>query len=65
MVLPQAANYQFFTRPINDEKGRIIGRVWFVTDVTHFKEMEKELRAQALHLEDMVQARTQELTERK
>jgi len=61
MVLPQSATYQIYTRPIVDEQSRLIGRVWFVTDVSQFKEMEKKLVANALDLEDKVKARTEEL----
>ncbi len=61
MELPQAATYQIYTRPILDEQSRLIGRVWFVTDVSQFKEMEKKLAAHAQDLEDKVRARTEEL----
>ncbi len=61
MELPQAATYQIYTRPILDEQSRLIGRVWFVTDVSQFKEMEKKLAAHAQDLEDKVRVRTEEL----
>ncbi len=61
MFLPQSATYQIYTRPIVDEQSKLIGRVWFVTDVSQFKEMEKTLIANALELEDKVKARTEEL----
>ena len=44
-----------------DEQSKLIGRVWYVTDVSQFKEMEKKLLANALELEDKVKARTEEL----
>ncbi len=61
MELPHSATFQIYTRPIVDEQNRLIGRVWFVTDVSQFKEMEKTLVANALDLEDKVKARTEEL----
>jgi PAS domain S-box-containing protein len=61
MELPHSASYQIYTRPVVDEQSRLIGRVWFVTDVSQFKEMEKTLVANALDLEDKVKARTEEL----
>ena len=61
MVLPHSATYQVYTRPIVDEQSKLIGRVWYVTDVSQFKEMEKKLLANALELEDKVKARTEEL----
>ena len=61
MELPHSATYQVYTRPIVDEQSRLIGRVWFVTDVSQFKEMEKKLVANAHELEDKVKARTEEL----
>ncbi|HLP41971.1 MAG TPA: PAS domain S-box protein, partial [Fibrobacteria bacterium] len=61
MVLPHSATYQIYTRPIVDEQSKLIGRVWYVTDVSQFKEMEKKLLANALELEDKVKARTEEL----
>lgn len=61
MVLPQSAAFQIYTRPIVDEQSRLIGRVWFVTDVTNFKEMEKKLAADAANLEAKVKERTEEL----
>lgn len=61
MVLPHSATYQVYTRPIVDEQSKLIGRVWYVTDVSQFKEMEKKLLANALELEDKVRARTEEL----
>jgi PAS domain S-box-containing protein len=61
MVLPHSATYQIYTRPIVDEQSRLIGRVWFVTDVSQFKEMEKKLVANAADLEVKVKARTEEL----
>ncbi len=62
MVLPQPASYQIFTRPIVDEQSRLIGRVWFITDVSQFKEMEHKLIANAQELEDKVRQRTEELS---
>jgi PAS domain-containing protein len=62
MVLPQPASYQIFTRPIVDEQSRLIGRVWFITDVSQFKEMERKLLANAQDLEDKVRLRTEELS---
>ena len=61
MVLPHSATFQIYTRPIVDEHSKLLGRVWFVTDVSQFKEMEKKLMANALELEDKVRARTEEL----
>lgn len=61
MVLPHSATYQIYTRPIVDEQSRLIGRVWFVTDVSTFKEMEKKLVANAADLEVKVKERTEEL----
>jgi len=61
MELPHSATYQVYTRPIVDEQSRFIGRVWFVTDVSQFKEMEKKLVANAQDLEDKVKSRTEEL----
>ncbi len=61
MELPHAATYQIYTRPIVDDNNRLIGRVWFVTDVSQFKQMEKTLVANAHELEDKVKARTEEL----
>src|SRR5690606_7158237 len=58
IVLQHSATNQIYTRPIVDEQSRLIGRVWFVTDVSQFKEMEKKLVANALDLEDKVKART-------
>ncbi len=65
MVLPHRATYQIYTRPISDEHSRIIGRVWFITDVSQFIEMEQKLVAYAEELEDMVKARTVELEDKK
>ncbi len=62
MVLPQPASYQVFTRPIVDEQSRLIGRVWFITDVSQFKEMEHKLLANAQELEEKVRQRTEELS---
>ncbi len=62
MVLPYPATFQIYTRPIVDEHSRIIGRVWFVTDVSQFKEMEKKLVAAAQELEHKVHERTEQLS---
>jgi PAS domain S-box-containing protein len=62
MVLPHSATYQIYTRPIVDEQNKLIGRVWYITDVSQFKEMEKKLMANAVELEDKVRARTEELS---
>jgi PAS domain S-box-containing protein len=61
MVLPTPATFQIYTRPIVDEQSKLIGRVWYITDVSQFKEMEKKLIANASELEDKVKARTEEL----
>jgi PAS domain S-box-containing protein len=61
MVLPQSATFQIYTRPIVDEQSKLIGRVWYITDVSQFKEMEKKLIANASELEDKVKIRTEEL----
>lgn len=61
MVLPQSATFQIYTRPIVDEQSKLIGRVWYVTDVSQFKEMERKLRDNASELEVKVQERTEEL----
>jgi sigma-B regulation protein RsbU (phosphoserine phosphatase) len=61
-VLPQPATFQIYTRPIVDEQSRLIGRVWFVTDVTGFKEMERKLDAEKANLEVKVRERTEELS---
>ncbi len=62
MVLPQPATYSIFTRPVVDEQSRYIGRVWFITDVSQFKEMESKLLANAQDLEFKVNQRTEELS---
>jgi PAS domain S-box-containing protein len=62
MAMPAPGAYQIFTRPIEDEQNRQIGRVWFITDVSRFKEMEKTLTANALELEDKVKQRTEQLS---
>jgi serine phosphatase RsbU (regulator of sigma subunit)/PAS domain-containing protein len=62
MAMPVPGAYQIFTRPIEDEQNRHIGRVWFITDVSRFKEMEKTLTANALELEDKVRQRTEQLS---
>jgi serine phosphatase RsbU (regulator of sigma subunit)/PAS domain-containing protein len=64
MAMPTPGAYQIYTRPIEDEQNRHIGRVWFVTDVSLFKEMEKSLTANALELEDKVEQRTELLRQR-
>lgn len=62
MAMPTPGAYQIFTRPIEDEQNRHIGRVWFMTDVSRFKEMEKTLTANAMELEDKVRQRTEQLS---
>jgi|GEM_PF-1245813 len=64
MAMPNPGAYQIYTRPIEDEQNRQIGRVWFITDVSRFKEMEKTLIANKLELEDKVTQRTEQLRQR-
>ncbi len=64
MVLPLPASYEVFTRPVTDEQGRQIGRVWYITDVTTFKNMEKRLNAINIELEEKVRVRTEQLERR-
>lgn len=61
LEFPRSMVVQIFTRPISNASGHIVGRVWFVTDVTAFKEMEAQLKAGTVELERRVRERTQQL----
>jgi len=58
---PESCVVQVSTRPISNERGRNIGRVWTFSDITSFKRMERQLRVNNLELEVRVRERTQEL----
>lgn len=58
---PESCVLQVNARPISNERGRNIGRVWTFSDITSFKRMEKQLRVNNLELEVRVRERTQEL----
>lgn len=62
MVEPFSAFYDLYTRAITDEQGRIIGRVWFVSDITKHKETTRRAEANAQDLDVEVKARTAELS---
>ncbi|MCB9496846.1 MAG: SpoIIE family protein phosphatase [Fibrobacteria bacterium] len=58
---PEPCVLQVSTRPISNERGRNIGRVWTFADITSFKRMERQLRVNNMELEFRVRERTQEL----
>jgi len=61
LEFPRSMTVQIFTRPISNAAGHTVGRVWFVSDVTAFKEMESQLKAVNQELERRVRERTQQL----
>lgn len=61
LEFPRSMTVQIFTRPISSAAGHTVGRVWFVSDVTAFKEMESQLKAVNQDLERRVRERTQQL----
>lgn len=58
---PEPCVLQVSTRPISNERGRNIGRVWTFADITSFKRMERQLRVNNQELEVRVKERTREL----
>jgi PAS domain S-box-containing protein len=61
LEFPRSMTVQIFTRPVSSAGGHTVGRVWFVSDVTAFKEMESQLKAVNQDLERRVRERTQQL----
>lgn len=61
LEFPRSMTVQIFTRPISSAAGHTVGRVWFVSDVTAFKEMESQLKVVNQDLERRVRERTQQL----
>ena len=61
LEFPRTMVVQIYTRPISNASGHTVGRVWFVTDVTAFKNMESQLKEVNQGLELRVRERTQQL----
>ena len=57
-----AADYLVTVSPLRGKDGRLVGGVYVARDITARKKAEKELGRHREHLEDLVEARTAELT---
>ncbi|TMW73411.1 two-component system sensor histidine kinase NtrB [Alteribacter natronophilus] len=50
--------------PVKDHEGRIIGAIVTISDITHIRKLEQELELHKNYLHDLVEIKTQELTEK-
>ncbi len=57
-----AADYLVTVSPLRDKDGRLVGGVHVARNITERKRAEKELERYRVHLEDLVEERTTELT---
>lgn len=51
-----------YSSPLIDSRGVYNGRIWYFRDITSRKQAERDLRTYREHLEDLVRARTADLT---